>query len=83
LDKCIIFLHVNADQFPKWRKQHFQIFTLGGFFGKIHDKECFIGGNIFASIIFLALDATIATRKFRPHGSCDFGKVPAFQMIRL
>jgi hypothetical protein len=71
LDKGIVALHVNADEFSVGRKEHFEVFTLGGLFVEVDNEEGFGGGNLFASFVFLAFDAAITTGKFGTKGFGD------------
>jgi hypothetical protein len=62
-----IALHFDAHNFSIRLKEHFQIFLAGSFFVKINHKQCFVRFNVLATLVFLALDATIAPSKLGPH----------------
>jgi hypothetical protein len=75
LHKGIVAFHVNSDKFPKRFKEHLEIFSLGCFFMKVYDKESFRGLNILATVIFLAFDSSISSRKLctkRRRDVCNF-----------
>lgn len=76
LDKGIVALHVNADEFSVGRKEHFEVFTLGRLFVEVDNEEGFGGGNLFASFVFLAFDAAITTGKFGTKGFGDHVDIP-------
>ena len=66
LHKGVIAFQINAQQFAKGFKQHFQIFAFGGFFMKVDDKERIRGCNVLATFVFLTFDTSIATGKLDP-----------------
>jgi hypothetical protein len=76
LHKGVIALHFNPCQFTKRFKEHLQIFLLGGFFVKIHDKECFRGSNVAAAFVFLALDSAVSTSKLGTERARDVVDLP-------
>ena len=64
LHKGVIPFQINTQEFPVGFKQQFQIFLFGGMFVKIDHEQGVTGGDIFASFVFNALDASIAAGKF-------------------
>lgn len=76
LHKGVVFLHVDSHQFSIGLKEHFQILLPCLFGVKIDHKECLIGENRFAAFVFLALDASIPTRKFGADRVTDVWNVP-------
>jgi hypothetical protein len=69
LHKCIVALHFNAHQFTIGFEEHAQIIALGGLFVKVHHEQRFRWTNLFAAIVFLSLDASVATSKFSAKGT--------------
>ena len=43
---------------------------------KVHDKECFGGGDFLATFVFLAFDAAVASGEFGAEGVGDVVDVP-------
>jgi hypothetical protein len=63
LHKCVVALHVNPNKLSIRFKQHLQIFSLGGLFVKVDNKEGFRGLNLPATVVLFSLDSSIASCK--------------------
>jgi hypothetical protein len=83
LDKCIVPLHIDTNQFAVGREQHLEIFALSGFLVKVDHKECFGRRDFLATFIFFALDASISTGKFSTKGLGNHVDVPVCFEIEL
>jgi hypothetical protein len=64
LHKRKVSLHINAEQFSKRPKEHFQVFPPRRGFMKVYHEKCITGSNVASALVFLALDAAIAASKF-------------------
>jgi hypothetical protein len=64
LDKGVVLLHVDTNDFSKGRKEHLKVFTLGGSFLEVHNEERITGRDVSATFIFFTSDPTIPTSKF-------------------
>jgi len=50
---------------------------------KVHDKECFGGGDFLATFVFLAFDAAVASGEFGAEGVGDVVDVPVCVCIKV
>lgn len=81
LDKGEVLLHVDAHKLSKRGEEHFEIFALGRFFVEVDDEQCFVGDNLFATIVFFALDASVAPCKFGSERFRNLWNVHAIQGV--
>jgi len=82
LHKSEVFLHVDAHKLSKRGKEHFEVFTFGRFLVKIDNEEGFVGDNLFAAIVFFALDTSIAPCKFCSECFRNLWNVPVSRLKR-
>jgi hypothetical protein len=82
LHKSEVLLHVDAHKLSERGEEHFKIFALGRFLVKVHNKEGFVGDNLFAPIVFFALDASIAPCKFCSESFRYLWNVPVSRLER-
>ena len=76
LHEGIVSLHFNSNQLAVGFKEHSQIIALGGLFRKVDYKESFRRLDTLATVVFLALDASITTSKLGAKGVRNFRNFP-------
>ena len=76
LYKGIVSLHFDSNQLAVGFEEHSQVIALGGLLGKVDYKESFRRLDALATIVFLALDASVATSKLGAKRVRDFRDFP-------
>jgi hypothetical protein len=64
LHKRIVSFHIDSNEFAKGFKEHLQVFSLGGLFVEVDDKEGFRRSNVATAIVFFAFDAAVSASEF-------------------